>query len=82
MELKVIVERLVEALIKVDTKTTTIHESRSGSGAYLPCVGTIWEDDFTREAIIEWNDNHPKDFLEFSKDWLEVKYPKKRRKCE
>jgi len=82
MELKVIVERLVEALIKVDAETTTIHESRSGSGAYLPCVGTIWEDDFTREAIIEWNDNHPNDFLEFSKDWLEVKYPKKRGKCD
>jgi len=82
MELEVIVNKLVEALIKVDANTTTIHHSRSGSGAYLPCVGTIWEDDFTREAIIEWNDNHPNDFLEFSKDWLEVKYPGKRGKCD
>jgi len=81
MELKVIVERLAEALVNVDEKTTTVHESRSGSGAYLPCVGTIWEDDFTREAVIEWNEIYPRDFSGFTKEWLEVKYPT-RGKCD
>ena len=82
MELEVIVKRLVEALVNVDEKTTTIHKSRSGSGAYLPCVGTIWEDDFTREAIIDWNENHPDDFSGFSKEWLEMKYPTRRGNCD
>lgn len=82
MDLEVIVNRLVEALIKVDSLTETQRESRSGSGAYIQCVGTLWEDDFTKEALIQWNEAHPDDFSGFSKSWVEVRYPTGRGNCD
>ena len=59
MELSFIASRLAELLPLVDSKTTTQRASRSGSGDYIPCVGTIWEDDFTREVIFEWSSKYP-----------------------
>ena len=82
MELEVIVGRLVEALVKVDSMTETQRESRSGSGAYIQCVGTLWEDDFTKQALIQWNEARPNDFSGFSESWVEVKYPTRRGKCD
>jgi hypothetical protein len=82
MELNEIVEKMAEALIVVDSATKTQRASRSGSGDYIPCVGTIWEDDFTQEAVIRWAMNYPKDFAGFSDDWFEVSYPVGRGKCD
>ena len=82
MELKEIVKKLAEALVVVDSSTETQRESRSGSGKYIPCVGTMWEDDFTREAVIRWAMNYPDDFPHFSDDWFEVSYPVGRGKCD
>jgi hypothetical protein len=69
-------------LIVVDSTTETQRASRSGSGDYISCVGTIWEDDFTREAVINWALTHPDDFSGFSEDWFEVSYPVGRGKCD
>jgi len=82
MELAVVVRRLVESLIEVDATTHIQRESRSGSGAYIPCVGTLWEDDFTKAALLNWNAKHPEDFDGFSENWVEVKYPGRRGNCD
>ena len=82
MELEHIVKRMSEALLTVDSTTETQRESRSGSGAYIPCVGTMWEDDFTREAIINWAIKYPEELENFSEKWLEVSYPGERGKCD
>ncbi|MBT5183920.1 MAG: hypothetical protein HOM47_01955 [Euryarchaeota archaeon] len=71
MELNEIVEKMAKALIVVDSATKTQRTSRSGSGDYISCVGTIWEDDFTQEAVIRWALNYPGDFSGFSDDWFE-----------
>ena len=41
MELDVIGKRIAEFLQVVDSSTMTQRASRTGSGAYIPCVGTI-----------------------------------------
>ncbi len=82
MELSLIVSRLAELLPIVDNKTTTQRASRSGSGDYIPCVGTIWEDDFTKEVISEWSSMYPSELPGFSDKWIEVKYPNKRGNCD
>jgi hypothetical protein len=82
MELKTIVQRMAESLKLVDQTTTTQRASRSGSGDYIPCVGTIWEDDFTREALRAWELNHPEEFSTTTDEWTEVKYPKSRGNCD
>ena len=79
MELQDIVDNFALSFKVVDDNTTTQRSSRSGSGAYIPCVGTIWEDDFTREAVIAWALRSPQDFQNFSENWFEVNYPGKRR---
>ena len=82
MELSFIASRLAELLPVVDSKTTTQRASRSGSGDYIPCVGTIWEDDFTKEVISEWFSRYPEELSGFSDKWIEVKYPNKRGNCD
>ena len=82
MELKVIAEKIAHYLPIVDRETTTQRASRTGSGEYIPCVGTIWEDDFTREVIQAWASDSPSDLPSFSSDWLEVKYPGRRGNCD
>jgi len=82
MELELVVKRLAEALVKVDGRTLIQRQSRTGSGAYIPCVGTLWEGDFTKAALIEWNSSHPNDFTGFSEDWVEVRYPNRRGNCD
>ena len=82
MLLEDIVNNFAISLKVVDETTTTTRESRSGSGAYIPCVGTIWEDDFTREATIAWALRTPQDFHNFSEKWFEVPYPVGRGKCD
>ena len=49
---------------------------------YIPCIGTIWEDDFTREVVSNWHRSHPSEFQNFSEKWFEVSYPSKRGKCD
>lgn len=49
-----LIEKMAKALIVVDSSTKTQRASRSDSGNYIPCVGTIWESDFTQEAVIRW----------------------------
>lgn len=82
MELEQIVENMAKSLVIVDEITEIQHESRSGSGAYISCVGTMWEDDFTRESIINWALRSPGDFENFTEKWLEVSYPVGRGKCD
>ena len=82
MELYEIVKKIAEALVVVDSTTETQRASRSGSGGYIPCVGTIWEDDFTRESVINWALRYPDDFSNFSEKWFEVSYPTGRGKCD
>jgi len=79
LEVDEICERIAEFIPGVDAKTQTQRSSRSGSGAYIPCVGTIWEDDLTREVATEWFSNRPGDLPGFTTDWLEVRYPRHRR---
>ena len=62
MRLEQIVENMAVSLKVVDEMTEIQRESRSGSGAYIPCVGTMWEDDFTREAVLSWALRAPSDF--------------------
>ena len=68
--------------IIMNETTETQRASRSGSGDYIPCVGTIWEDDFTSEAVINWVMRRPTDFQNFSERWFEVSYPVGRGKCD
>ena len=75
MDLEQIVENFAMSLTVVDEMTEIQRESRSGSGAYIPCVGTMWEDDFTREAVITWALRSPDDFQNFTEKWFEVSYP-------
>ncbi len=75
MNLEQIVENFAISLTVVDEMTEIQRESRSGSGAYIPCVGTMWEDDFTREAMIAWALRSPEDFQNFTEKWFEVSYP-------
>lgn len=82
MDLSFIASRLAELLPIVDSKTTTQRASRSGSGDYIPCVGTIWEDDFTKEVITEWSKRYPSELPGFSDKWIEVKYPNRRGNCD
>lgn len=82
MELEDIVKNMAESLVVVDQTTETQRASRSGSGDYIPCVGTIWEDDFTSEAVINWVMRRPTDFQNFSERWFEVSYPVGRGKCD
>lgn len=82
VELEDVAQRIAMYLPVVDQQTTTQRASRSGSGAYIPCVGTIWEDDFTREVAQAWHDAAPHELPGFNKDWLEVKYPGKRGNCD
>lgn len=82
MDLKHIVRRIAQSLVVVDGKTATQRASRTGSGEYIPCIGTIWEDDFTREVVSEWHRTHPNEFQHFSEKWFEVSYPSKRGKCD
>ena len=82
MDLEQIVENFAMSLTVVDEMTEIQRESRSGSGAYIPCVGTMWEDDFTREAVITWALRCPDDFQNFTEKWFEVSYPTGRGKCD
>ena len=82
MELDVIGKRIAEFLPVVDSSTMTQRASRTGSGAYIPCVGTIWEDDFTREVVQEWSKERTAELPGFSKDWLEIRYPNHRGNCD
>jgi hypothetical protein len=82
MYLEEIVKNMAESLKIVDETTETQRKSRSGSGEYIPCVGTIWEDDFTREAVINWALRSPASFQNFSEKWFEVSYPVGRGKCD
>ena len=82
MDLSIIASRLAELLPLVDSKTTTQRASRSGSGDYIPCVGTIWEDDFTKEVIKEWSIRYSSELPGFSEKWIEVKYPNRRGNCD
>ena len=68
MELEQIVENMAISLKVVDESTEIQRESRSGSGAYIPCVGTMWEDDFTRESVITWALRAPGDFQNFTRN--------------
>ena len=74
MELEQI-QNFAKSLVVVDETTEIQRTSRSGSGDYIPCVATMWEDDFTREAVITWALRSPNDFENFSEKWLEVNYP-------
>ena len=82
MRLEQIVENMAISLKVVDETTEIQRESRSGSGAYIPCVGTMWEDDFTREAVLSWALRAPSDFQNFTEKWFEVPYPVGRGKCD
>ena len=82
VELKHIVANMAASLKVVDESTEIQRESRSGSGGYIPCVGTMWEDDFTREAVITWALRSPSDFHGFTEKWFEVPYPVGRGKCD
>jgi len=82
MELSLIASRLAEILPIVDAKTTTQRASRSGSGEYIPCVGTIWEDDLTREITEMWSKSYPDELPEYSDKWLEIRYPNKKGNCD
>lgn len=82
MDLDTISRRISEFLPVVDSITQTQRASRTGSGAYIPCVGTIWEDDFTREVVQEWSKTKPAELPGFSNDWLEVRYPNHRGNCD
>ena len=82
MDLDTISRRISEFLPDVDSITQTQRTSRTGSGAYIPCVGTIWEDDFTREVVQEWSKTKPAELPGFSNDWLEVRYPNHRGNCD
>ena len=68
MELEQIVENFAKSLVVVDETTEIQRTSRSGSGDYIPCVATMWEDDFTREAVITWALRSPNDFENFSEN--------------
>lgn len=82
MELELISQRISQFLPVVDSSTETQRASRTGSGDYIPCVGTIWEDDFTREVIHEWSEAIPDELPNYSQDWLEIRYPDHRGKCD
>ena len=82
VELEKISQRISEYLPVVDAITQTQRASRTGSGAYIPCVGTIWEDDFTREVVQEWSKDAPGELPGFSNDWLEIRYPNHRGNCD
>ena len=82
MDLSLITSRMAEILPIVDEETTTQRASRSGSGGYIPCVGTIWEDDLTREIIDKWSKLYPDELPEYSEKWLEIRYPNKRGNCD
>jgi len=82
MDLSFITSRMAEILPIVDEETTTQRASRSGSGGYIPCVGTIWEDDLTREIIDKWSKLYPDELPEYSEKWLEIRYPNKRGNCD
>jgi hypothetical protein len=82
MDLEDIVKNMADSLVVVDETTETQRASRSGSGDYIPCVGTIWEDDFTREAVINWAFRKPNNFQNFTEKWFEVSYPVGKGKCD
>ena len=83
MELKHIVQRLAESLKHVDGHTHTQRKSRTGSGAYIPCVGTLWESDFTEEALVAWATAHPEELPGFDiTEWIEVSYTVDKGKCD
>jgi hypothetical protein len=81
MELRHIVDRVGACLQIVDGKTTTQRASRTGSGKYIPCVGTIWEEDATREILAEWDKSFP-DLLGYKPDWTEVPFPTRKGACD
>ena len=82
MELREIAQNVATSLMQVDSKTNTQRASRTGSGKYIPCIGTIWEVDFTREVISQWATTNSSDFTNFSQKWFEVPYPKGKGKCD
>ena len=82
MELNHIVDRVAASMKIVDASTMTQRASRTGSGAYIPCIGTIWEEDATREVLAEWNKSFP-DLVGYKASWVEVPYPdRKSTKCD
>jgi hypothetical protein len=44
MDLKHIVRRIAQSLVVVDGKTATQRASRTGSGEYIPCIGTLLQE--------------------------------------
>ena len=82
MELSHIVDRVAASMKIVDGSTMTQRASRTGSGDYIPCIGTIWEEDATREVLAEWNRTFP-DLVGYKPSWVEVPYPnRKSTKCD
>jgi len=82
MELQHVVDRVAACMKIVDASTMTQRASRTGSGEYIPCIGTIWEEDATREILAEWDRSFP-DLVGYKPSWVEVPYPnRKSTKCD
>jgi hypothetical protein len=73
MDIKLIVQRVAEGLVAVDSSTTTINKGKKGT--YLAGAFTLKEPQFVREFKEWWERTYPSDFGADQKCSLAHRYP-------
>ncbi len=83
MDLNLIMSRVRDGLMFVDTATQTINQNQRTGEDYLPGVKTLTEPQFVSEVASWWSARYPQDFANGMKISTEVPYPgSPRSKCD